>query len=504
MINQTFSQANAIRRLRRVYQQTPVVSDIRERSVALRDLSVGLADTVFLRADLLLPQVGEPSNEELLALFNANRDEQRNATEANEYGIGYRRPPRIQAEWIELNADTISQGLTLDPIAVRERWRRDNPEAAAEDFNVQRGAVEIRMRRELGEEILEEADEIVRGQIRTALADLPRDGNRYDLTGYDIADRPDLAAIAELVVERVRERRGVTIPLPVYSRITDRYYTQLELQNIPVFAQTTYRSGSVQMPASQLPLVMPGAEQADSQAGRAIRPQVGIPMFNPPATNASGSRRVYATVLAAKERSGPESMESVRNDVLNDWRSIRAYEMLLEMKPDIALVAEVDGIDKFDDTGLIEVVPESELAQSLLPSRNQRFSRPQPNALEFQSEIQNAVMEAAEGLEASGEESTIVIVEAPVASFTASRGLYVARVHTYLPLTIEDFRQSEEQIRLRLLADELNADSAFVDPFSIARLEERLGYVSTEDPDEDEFAVSDDGEEEDTAEDAAG
>ena len=246
-----------------------------------------------------------------------------------------------------------------------------------------------------------------------------------------------------------RERANVIIPLPPVRIVTDAWNTSMDLRLERGVGQATYRIGNRQYSAAFLPdLLDPGQDQVDFPA------QVGVPIVDIAAEDFSGSR-YYVNVLAHRERSAAEDLdEAGRDDVINDWRTLNAYEQLLGRKGEILDVARQTGglgavvellepeeeTDESTEEGAVAPPPALRVVRAARAVRDQVASTFDPNM--NTPEVREAILSAAENLDPMTDpqtldrETSIMVLELPQAMSLVAIEIVAPR-----PLNVNEYRQ---------------------------------------------------------------
>jgi hypothetical protein len=360
-----------------------------------------------------------------------------------------------------------------DPVAVRRRWQRENPDGG--DFDGARAALEAQIREETVDRILADADEVIRGDILSATRGMEKEGIYRSLPAdWSV---PDLEVIAQRVVSAVQERHGVRIPLPRVIRRTDAWQTPVDLQSLPGVGGAAFRVGNQILRVTDLPTLVRGVGE-DTR----VAVQVGLPVIDPPAAGQDGSR-YYITVLEARGESPPDSVDEIRGRVVTDIRENRAFDLhaaQLEAYREAAVAGGLEAVASlFADRGgtTAPTVRENIFVARERVAGATFAAQPDPRADD--AVLRDAVLEAGSGLDPLDEPDSLGGAEAIVAeALPASRSVVLARVRAKRPPSLEDFRRFQSGVVLssvRRLVDEAEAGTS---PLSFASLADRLGYES--------------------------
>ena len=388
----------------------------------------------------------------------------------------------MQFEYLRLDPSAFASAVDVDRVELRKRWQRENPGAADADFIAARPELERQLRVERADEIMAEADQIVRGELLRLTRPLDDDGPYKVVPSDWPAAGPDYERIAQLVVRQVQERLGVTVPAPVVVRRTDRWLTARDVFQMPGFGRGFFRIGAQQVPVAALASFVREVTESD-----VLRAQIGVPILDPYAVDAEG-RHYYITVLGARAASAPESLDEVRTQVLTSMRTLRAFERLDELATQARLVVAESGLS----AGVSFIAAEAGLSTEVdvpTPTRDLIVFDGGANATLpggtvpeglRNAEFTDAVLAVAQGLDPLAQPDT-GDPEANSLSVSIPRVPAVAltRVRALRPLTAEAYRASGERLAAQLTAEA--AAEVLTDPdrspFTLDGMAEKLGYT---------------------------
>lgn len=474
--------ARGVLRMQNLYVSAARVSDRRLVSEAAERGASALADVLVLTPELVAPSLPDPTEvamEEHLARYGAVEP---GDTDDNRFGVGYLQPPRIHVEYLRLDPAAFESVAEVDRVELRKRWQTQYPDGTDDEFRGQRADLEQQIRAERAEEIMREADRVVRGELLRLTRPLERDGAYVRVPSDWDAAGPDFERLAQIVVSQIQDRLGVRIPTPEVVRRTDRWLTRNELAALPGFGRATYRVGAQRLPAYELPNHVREIAESD-----VLRVQVGVPILDPIAIGPDGSH-YYATVLDARAESPPDDLAEVRDRVLRNMRTIAAYERLSQLAEPARAIAASEGLEAARDFIVEEVTLDAEVTapaisrdivvfrggvQATLPGERA------PGVLQ-QETFTDPVIDAALGLDplappdSADPERTTLVVDLPLQATVA-----LARVRALRPLTAEAYRIAGEQLVSQLQQEEITTllDWPATSPFSLERLAETLDYT---------------------------
>ncbi len=492
----TLARGRGVYRLVATYGEAARWSDIRAAKFAVREGSTAVVNAAFLPGTPEAFEIGEPSEEELVALFEAHKDEARGE---GEHGFGYRLPRRVKLAWLKIDRNAINGAVELDPIEVREQYESDRARYPGE-FADEKLRIESSLRQSKVEVVLVEAQRAVQTEVAQALRGLTQDGVYWNLPSDWDAKRPRLEAMAQAVVDMVKERTGTEIPLPtVVVRAAD-WLTAEDIRSLSGIGSSRIRIGQNQVTMEQAVF-----QVRELDGDERLSLQVGLPATAIPAMDSLGNR-YYFTVLEALPASPPLSIDEVREQVREDWRKLKAYETLVASQSDweqIAIADGIEGVQSAFDSRLPQPEPEepeegeepapppalegaAAVRDDMVIQRSRNLFDPRFNLEAFR----NQVIETAEQLDA-----TILATDLPADTRTIvmehpdQLGLIVAVITRVVPLTEEGYRMVvPSQIaaaQQQEIARAVQASETF--PFTLEGLSERHGYTAKADATEDEF-----------------
>ena len=483
-VYRTLATARGIERLFRVFSSLPAFSDLGAMHAAKSRYDSIAVNAVLVKADIFASSIPVPSESELQAFF----DQYKADTPAdNDYRIGYTQPTRVKLGWLTLNTQTIETAIVIDRVELNKIWRTDHtlPEGSQKypgDFAGERLNIEKAYRAQRAFDILFEADKLIRSQVLQATRGFSKDENFFVLPDDWETTRPTLESLAQSVVDGLLEQLNITIPLPTVQIHSDRWLSSRDISALPGFGTASYRIGSRSLRTVLLPQVSQSQE-----AAALLTVQPSVPIVNPAAEDAMGNR-YYAIVYDINPAGPADSIDDAgRDTVLNDYRTIKAYELLSQNLDTLVAKAAAENdlapaIDAAlalgDDDIRRPGVARNLLVQSenIARGRLALFVDPGLNAPEFR----DAVSAAAKGINQLTTPETIA--QSPIiaaAAIPSAKGIGLAKIIAPRPITDEDFRanltQNLNQESGKEIRDALNQAAA--SPFSLDTLSKRYGYI---------------------------
>lgn len=473
-VDRALADLFAIQRLRSGYFSAPKISTARAVRFADRVLDVARVAASFVPADSLIDEVPPPSTPEIESQFAKYRDVDRGE---GDYGFGYRQPVGVKVEWITLNPGAIADAVTLDPIDVRKRFEAKR-DLYPGDFASERDNVRRDLTSEKVGAILADAEQEIRGRGLDDVRDYAESGGVRQLPADWRERRTPLEDIASAVVQRVKDKFGVTIPLPFVGVQNTAWLSPAEFQQLPGIGRAFVRDGLRVTPLAsaldQIKQAMP------PDATGAPRFQVGV--LDRPAYDQADQQH-YFRFLDARPAGPPASIDEVRDQVVRDLRRLQAYDLLVERAKGArdALVARgpkaaANTIDPSVGESVISVSDER-----AAPLGNPFAGELVTRVLADES-FRDQVMAAARALDPTQPIDVQPMAERsltiPVRDALA---VVFGRINARDPLTREEYEERQPQIVAAALQQEIagapNGGEGIGDnPFTFERVKERLGF----------------------------
>lgn len=457
LVNETFAEAQGVFRLVSMLAGAYRLSEPEARQVAREIFSQADVDAFVIRADALLDEVPEPTEEQVTALYEANRDVRRGA---GEHGFGYRLDAAVKVEWIVLNRPTISGAITPDPIEVRKRWQSARERFPGE-FAEERAAVEDEIRSERTETVFREVDQVIRGAALQELRQYPESGRWRTLPEDWNSKVTSLELLAFTAGQRIEEMIGRMVTPGVLRR--DRWLTTPELSTLPGIARAAVPVG-----ARALPFPMITTETREIAGDTARGPQVGV--LYGPITDTVGNAYYYR-LLDARKEGPPASLDAVREEVVRDARRLAAFRLLQDQVDVIRQRVLAEGLEP-----VAQDVGDTTVVQGVVTRLQVSGLAPEMNVEEFRTAVNDA---------ASAIDPTKPVAETPAEARTIvqeleqSLSVGVAQIVGLTPLTREVFVQFAPQLDLAAARlEQQEADAA--QPFDFASVARRVNFRPTD------------------------
>lgn len=484
--HQALSVARGVHRLTGGYFESAPMSDTR----AVRD-SASLQRQATLEAFWVsggdfaddADFVGEPTDEQLREHFERFAS---TPLGGGEYGIGYTLPERLKIEYLKLDRPAILENITPDPLEVRKRYQasvREREAAGREPqaFEDAKPDIEDRVRREIADDVIKAAQQAFVGAMGEATRTLQAEGPYKRLPADFAATRPAFERVAQTMVETVGLTRfpeardgSVVLPMPQVVR-PDEWLWPSAMMQLDGFGTAQINIGSTRAPVAQ---VLFAVRELRPQMGMRLAIQQGLPVTDIPATGRDGSVYFY-TVLDVRDESRPDDIAEIREQLVEDWKALRAFERLRDLAEQAAREASTNGLTAaavglYDSLGTTAEAPVPQTIRASPSAVVQaRSSQPIPaiNAEPFR----DAVMAVFDGLD-----PLVEVEQAPLESRTISvpipgtLTLAVGTVNAITPLTAEMYRNLADRLDYELRLRELQEFLSTGNPFSFEAMGRRL------------------------------
>ena len=473
--DQALARLRGVWRMLNMYKDAERLSDRQTIAIADKATDSVVIDGVFLDAVVLTDETLEPTPEQLQAHFERFRDLRRGE---GEFGIGYRLPPRVKIEWIELDRVGMGEAIKISLIDSKKHWQLNRDEFPGL-FEAEREEIEGILRKAEVDRVMGTADSVLRSAVLTVLRPFEKDGAYRVLPDNWAELKPDYTKLAEEIVSTVRERHGITIPLPgVYIRNAEWLDGQ-GLRELPGIgaAQVTFERQRFSFP--QAAMLVRGLSD-DNPFGV----QIGVPAVDLTAMSAGGNK-YYFTVLDAAPEGVPASIEELLDpdQLTTDWRALQRYDALAAAAEGMKATVAEQGLEAFAKSfGARESAPAPEGTtppppqDKVLVQRNARVveGRVQGMAnLSDSQEVIEAVLAQAKAIDPMTPIDEIPLDRRVVAAPVPGRlGVLVAQINGVEPLTREKLTWAADYAK-RVRREETFAGVGIPFPFQFPVLKQR-------------------------------
>lgn len=436
---------------------------------------------MIVPADRFAHAIADPTEEELKAHFERFRTVKAGD---GEFGIGYTLPKRMKFEYLKLDRAAISDAIKLDPIDVNKRWR-ENKAKYAQDYAVARPSVESEMRAEKANQILVEADGTIRAELSRAARHLTPDGNYKKVPADYETTRPRLEAIAQRVVESLKGKFAIDLPLPTVTVKSAKFLTASDVSALPDIGFSQVRSGSRTIPFADAAFTVRELHDAGANPGADLGLQVGLTSAEVIPTDAAGNK-FYFTVLEVRPESPADTLEEVREKAVQDFKVLKAFDALKGASEAIRAIAAADGLDAAKTKAEADFpakVEEGKPAPVIAVNPRVIFAR--ENVIEADPRMNNkellAAVFAASNLIDPTKFTDLVPADKRTIAMPLPKSLSVAFVQVYgrLPITNEVIRvmgeRSLDSARSSEVGEVIRADPK-LNPYGFDSLAARLDF----------------------------
>lgn len=335
-------------------QAAGVTESLARKMVSYRDsIQEAVTEMSLIDARGLLHLVPEPTEEELLAFFEKYKAEEEGQSE-EQLQFGYRLADRVKLEYLTVDPAAIERKVRVTSSEAKRFYEENRNRYVKEDPNAPPGMdgrpVQVPM---TPEEALEQARQDAR-EIKAIEA-----AQRLINDMYEVANRPWRNA--------PRDEKGFRTPpegepisfAELREQHTDRFTvnyaaTQLIDRNLLVqvadkFSQAALTAGRRRLRASQLAYRVKGILQEDPGDGWPVL-NVGEPAPVVIAASEDMKHRSYQAylfrVVEVAPSAPPDSIDEVRERVVQDWKHAKAYELAGEYAEKLASRAREVGLEQ--------------------------------------------------------------------------------------------------------------------------------------------------------------
>ncbi len=467
-LHRAVAKMRGIQRMRAAYLNVSRPSGPRLRAEGSERFRGVQTDFLAIPASRFIADESEPTEAEIAEHFEARADT--NPVD-DEFGIGYLQPQRVKLEWLRLDRLALLDAIEIPIVEVSKRWQLERDLYPGE-FEEEESRVRAVLENERADALLQIADRAIKGEFGKVTRELNRDGDYFELPDTWAEQRPELTSIAQTIADRILEREGVEIPLPTVDRRDTEWQNGFELSQLEGFAFGTVRVGSQSANAAGAIL-----QVRELNPNPNIPIQVGLLAAEHPVRGGDGSL-TYFRVLDARDVSAPDTVDEVREQVVESIKTLRAYERLTNELPGYLDVAKSGGLQAVadalnaglgeDDDTLVTVQTDTTLSTN-------------PQGVPAVFADQNVLDELflfVETIDPTVEPETIPGEDRTYALLAPRRlSAVVGLVDRYVPLTEDDFRVLYGQARQAITGLEIAEAEAGDDPFSLERMIERHGWT---------------------------
>lgn len=480
----TLAKFTGAYRLIDLYYSTPAFSPVGAKA-GLQSLNDAVAvNAAVLPGSLLSGVIPDPSDAQLAEFFNARAGL---TPQEDPYGVGYVQPARIKLGWLVLDRARMRDAVAVDRVELHKLWTLDSQKPEEErqypgDLASERADIEAAYRETRADQLMVEADRILRAEVLGATRSLPKNGDVLVLPPDWESTRPTLESLARDVVATLATQ-GVTIPLPTVVVRDDAWLASEQLAGLEGVGQAGYRLGSRTLMVPEIP-----DRLNDAGVIPDLRMQVGVPLIDPSAQDAAGNR-YYLLVLEHRPAGPARSIDGIgRERVVADYKSVEGFRRLEAMSAELAEAAKSEeGVSKAIDLALSDAGDVAGMRPGVFPNLRVNSARIEIGPLARNVDrrlntqaVRDAVVTAAQGIDPLTDPSALLVdPRAAVVPLPSERAVAVLRVIGMRPFTSEQFRAGSaralRELGARSLLDALG-ETDTTDPFLLDALDERYGF----------------------------
>jgi hypothetical protein len=386
-------------------------------------------------------------------------------------GIGYLQPPAMRVEYLRVDQPVISQALTLDPIEVNKFWRQNQASYPGE-FSAVKDRVENAYRAQQARALLEQADKFMKQQIFRSTQALPLVGVYRTLPEDWDQKKPSLSALGEALDAELKKR------LPAErSFVTvvndDSWRTNETLRLVSGIGGAMVDLGEIGSGPFNAYAMTVRELAGDNPLG------VQRGLIYGPLTDTFGSH-YYFRINAVRPEGPPASIDDVRSQVVADVKMLDGLEKLRGEADVYRERAIADGLQSLAQSVGVPVQFGLEATRRAV----QRSGGAQADPALDRAELRDAIINAAELLDPRIDPTTIPAQDRTVSVVLPSmRGLVVAQIARWRPMTTEAFRENIQRITA---AAQRSVGFSNASVFSTQRLSERVKFKLRSGASEDE------------------
>lgn len=431
-----------------------------------RMLDTATINVVLVPASKIGDTLPPPDEATLAAHFEKYRDV--DPTKPESLGLGYRRPDAVQIEWLTIDRSSIESAFTPDPIEVNKYWRQNQAKFSG-DFATAKPQVESEFKKSQIDQTMTRVVDVLKRELFKSTAGLPADGAYKTLPADWASKMPAFSTLSSLADAELRKQFPSLAQGPTAVASDGTWRSGTDLSRLPNVGFSFLEQGNgSRIMFSQLALM---TRELDGP------PLAGIQnnMVYGPLKDFRGSYH-YFRVLASRKAGPPASLDEVRDAVTRDVRVTMGLEKLKSEADQYRERAIADGLDALaTSTGNVVRTGVEVTGQMVRATVGGQAADPTLDS----PEVRDAVMALAGKLDPKVDATTLDPATRTLAvPSQKARGLVVAQVIRFRPMTAELFRTSASAIA-EYASREYNAEG-IVKAFSFERLSERHDFKEVE------------------------
>lgn len=454
-IDRALSHTRGVIRLISTAMPASIYSTREAIMLGRRLLDTATISVATISADSVAATLPDPDEDRLQAHFEAFRNID---PKDDPHGIGYRRPKAVQIEWMTIDRMSVEAAFTPDPVEVNKFWRQNQSRFPGE-FAAVREQVEKEYKKVQVDQAMNRAADAVKRELFRSTAGLPSDGPYKTLPADWASKMPQLQDLASLADAEIRRLFPTLTQGTSVGGGPGVWRSASDLARLPGIGFAYLMIGNTRLNFSEFAMQareIGGVESLGVQKG----------MVHGPLQDFRGSL-FYIRIIDAREAGPPDSLDEVRDAAVRNIKMLDAMERLKAEAEMYRERAIADGIEAMAGSSGVPVRTGVEVTQESVKGQ---FGMPDP-ALDDPG-FREAVMTMARQLDPTAQIGSVDARERTIAmAFPKARGLVVAQITGWRPMTVERFRSSAAEIAALASRDQSSAE--IIKAFSFERLRER-------------------------------
>ena len=378
LIDQAVRHFLEIQQLQMLHVQLRRVSQPQIRHFAEDLESKASVKIVAIKTDLMIEQIAEPTEAELVERYESNKADDPGAGEP--YRFGYRLPPRIRYEYLQIPLEAVTASVQIDEAAAHRHYMEHpdefvaqadatSEEASSSDADesasesTEEAAAELtaaplpaeptgplpysEVRQRIIDQLrAEEAGEKMRRMVNAAteLLRQPERALEQDLEGYRIVDQTfaplGLGDLAEQLKGQFNVQSIVDASGPEWVNVADLVDHEQLRDVFLQLAEGPLRLAYYMASCKELALDAPQQSSA---------PAVQVNIAGQALADEDGNRYLFR-ITAADAARQPNDLAEVRPQVLDDLKRLKAYKLVQEQAASYLATARAEGLDALAKT----------------------------------------------------------------------------------------------------------------------------------------------------------
>ncbi|MCX5659318.1 MAG: hypothetical protein NTW19_06290 [Planctomycetota bacterium] len=438
-------------------------------------------------AERYLSQVKTVPDEIAQGLFDKYRDKLPGETDSASpsdpgYGLGYKSPDRVRLEYLALPYDRLRAKIDVDEADIltyydenKAEFRPAPPEPGATQpaaapadpaspDDAARAKIIDRLKDQRANDLANRAFKLAQSILSEEVRKLKDEG------GYRVVPADFKPVSLESVAQQVQKQFGI---LPDVRREDDRWLGASDLPLLPGVGRSA-ANGRQSEPFAAYVLSAKEMSPKSDNPLVALRLQVGVASV--PTIGIDQSRYLFR-LIAAEPARVPASLDEVREKVNADARRLAAFELLKKDTPRWAERLQKEKLDAIaKEIGRSVITPAPCRRRDL----NAGGQAPQIDGVGRDAKFVDSVFALAREAFARGPiESAPAAQRSRAIASDASMALYLVRVDGFKAITRKDYdRMASNPLLVGSMQQLIAPLEKNDDPFTIAAIKKRLGFVS--------------------------